>query len=100
MTKRRKNTNGVVTKDVFKLEVESWAKQIGVEPKEVHIRLMKRKWGSCSTTGRLTFDTSLLEQTEDFRKEVIVHEVRVVQRRAQVRVPHRFLHDVGGLPLR
>lgn len=75
MTKRRKNTNGVVTKQGFKTEVENWGEEIGVEIKEIHVRPMKRKWGSCSTTGRLTFDTSLLEQTEDFRKEVIVHEV-------------------------
>ena len=31
----------------------AWARRIGVEPKEVHIRPMSRKWGSCSTAGRL-----------------------------------------------
>ncbi|AGC68508.1 metal-dependent hydrolase-like protein [Thermoclostridium stercorarium subsp. stercorarium DSM 8532] len=36
---------------------------------------MKRKWASCSQTGRLTFDTELLRQPAGFRAEVIVHEL-------------------------
>lgn len=64
-----------VTKDLLKAEVRSWAKRIGVEPKEVHIRPMSRKWGSCSTAGRLTLDAALATEPADFRKEVIVHEL-------------------------
>ncbi len=75
MTKRKANTNGKVTKENFKLEVEKWGEEIGVEIKEIHVRAMKHKWGSCSTNGRLTFDTDLLEEPADFRKEVIVHEL-------------------------
>jgi len=36
---------------------------------------MKRKWASCSSKGRLTFDTELLSQPARFRAEVIVHEL-------------------------
>jgi len=36
---------------------------------------MSRKWGSCSTAGRVTLDTGLLTQPADFRKQVIVHEL-------------------------
>ena len=61
--------------DLFKAEVCSWAQRIGVEPTEVHVRPMKRKWASCSSRGRLTFDESLLSQPADFRAEVIVHEL-------------------------
>jgi predicted metal-dependent hydrolase len=61
--------------DIFKSEVLTWAKRIGVTPKEIHIRPMKRKWASCSLSGRLTFNTELLKQPADFRKEVIVHEL-------------------------
>lgn len=64
-----------IQRDVFKSEVRAWAKRIGVEPKEVQIRPMKKKWGSCSTKGRLTFDESLLRQSADFRKKVIVEEL-------------------------
>jgi hypothetical protein len=36
---------------------------------------MKRKWASCSSRGRLTFDTDLLHQPAEFRRQVIVHEL-------------------------
>jgi predicted metal-dependent hydrolase len=64
-----------VPKDIFKAEVTAWAKKIGVEPKQLHVRPMSRKWGSCSTAGRVTFDTGLLSQPADFRREIIVHEL-------------------------
>ena len=65
----------VIPKELLKAEVAAWAKRIGIEPRQVHIRPMSRKWGSCSTTGRLTLDEGLCRQRSDFRKEVIVHEL-------------------------
>ena len=64
-----------VPRDVFHAEVEAWAKRIGVQPKVVHVRPMKRKWGSCSTAGRVSFDTELLRQHAEFRKRVIAEEL-------------------------
>ena len=64
-----------VAADVFKAEVRRWAEQIGVEPKEIHVRPMKRKWASASSAGRLTFDTGLLREPPDKRAEIIVHEL-------------------------
>jgi predicted metal-dependent hydrolase len=64
-----------VPKEIFKAEVLSWAGRIGVEPRQLHVRPMSRKWGSCSTAGRVTFDTGLLTQTADFRRKIIVHEL-------------------------
>ena len=60
---------------VFKNEVATWARRIGVEPQLVTVRPMKRKWGSCSSEGRLTFDRDLLRQPAAFRAEVTVHEL-------------------------
>jgi len=60
---------------IFKDEVHRWAERIGVAPTEVSIRPMKRKWASCSTAGRLTFDRDLLHQPVAFRSEAIVHEL-------------------------
>jgi predicted metal-dependent hydrolase len=64
-----------ITIESFKAEVTGWAERIGVEPAEVHVRPMRRKWASCSSRGRVTFDAALLAQTKDFRDEVIVHEL-------------------------
>jgi predicted metal-dependent hydrolase len=64
-----------VPRDIFRAEVQAWARRLRVHPKEIHIRSMKRKWGSCSTTGRVTFDAGLLRQPAEFRRRVIVEEL-------------------------
>jgi hypothetical protein len=65
----------MITPEEFKKEVITWANKIGVNPKEVHVREMRRKWASCSTSGRLTFSTSLLKEERGKRDEVVVHEL-------------------------
>ena len=65
----------MVNPNRFKEQVVEWAGKIGVEPKQIHIREMTRKWASCSTSGRLTFATSLLEKPKKKRDSVIVHEL-------------------------
>ncbi len=59
----------------FKEEVRAWAKEISVEPKEIHMRKMKRKWANCSSRGRLRFDISLLHQTEKVRSKATLDEL-------------------------
>ena len=59
----------------FKKEVRSWAEDIGVKPKEIHVREMRRKWASCSAKGRLTFSYALLGQPEEERATAIAHEL-------------------------
>ena len=65
----------IIPGQVFKAEVLTWAKRIGVEPKEIRVRLMKSKWASCSSNGRLTFNSEILHQPASFRREAIVHEL-------------------------
>ena len=64
-----------LTRAAFQAEVEAWAKQIRVQPKVVHVRPMKHKWGSCSKLGRASFDSTLLRQHAEFRQRVIVEEL-------------------------
>ena len=64
-----------IARDIFLAEVRSWADRLCVRPREVHVRQMARKWGSCSTNGRVTFDTQLLHQHAQFRRRVIVEEL-------------------------
>ena len=55
--------------------VNAIANIINVKPNEIHIIQMKRKWGSCSSKRRLTFNLSLLDKNNDFIREVIIHEL-------------------------
>lgn len=65
----------MITIEQFKKEVWAKAEQVGVRPREIHIRAMKRKLASCSSRGRLTFDVSLLEASEHKRLHTILHEL-------------------------
>jgi len=64
-----------MTKEAFKAEVAAWAERIRVKPAELHIRPMQRKWGSCSTRGRVTLNSELLSAPADLRSEAIVEEL-------------------------
>ena len=41
----------------------------------ITIRKMRKKWASCSTAGRLTFEESLLSKSLELQDYVIVHEL-------------------------
>jgi predicted metal-dependent hydrolase len=62
-------------KAVFKERVCAWAERLGARVTSISVRPMTRKWASDSTTGRLTFDASLLELREEFQDYVIAHEL-------------------------
>lgn len=65
----------MISKEEFKNNVLEWAKVVGVRPKEIHLRKMKRKMASCSSKGRLTFSYALLGESLEVRSQAIVHEL-------------------------
>ena len=62
-------------KEQFKKRVRSWADRLEARVTSVTLRPMKTKWASYSTTGRLTFDSLLLDLREELQDYVIVHEL-------------------------
>lgn len=65
----------MISHEELKDEVQRWAIKIGVKPLQIHVRQMKRKWASCSSRGRITFNKDILDESNQFLKEVIVHEL-------------------------
>ncbi|MEA1928696.1 MAG: M48 family metallopeptidase [Candidatus Auribacterota bacterium] len=59
----------------FKKRVWGWAEQLEANITCISVRAMKTKWASYSTTGRLTFDKSLLKMKKELQDYVIVHEL-------------------------
>jgi hypothetical protein len=55
--------------------VHHWASKIGVNVQQIHLRPMKTKWASMSTTGHLTLNTDLLTLPQELAEFVIVHEL-------------------------
>lgn len=62
-------------KEALKAEVQRWASKIGVTPQRIQIQHMKKKWASCSTSGRIYLNRDLLNKDAAFREVVIVHEL-------------------------
>ena len=65
----------MATKEEFKSLVWAMAKEINAKPKQIRIRLMKSKLGSCSPKKIITYDSSVLSLPENLQKEVIIHEL-------------------------
>jgi len=62
-------------KDAFKQHVREWAEKLNVEIRSLTIRPMTTKWASCTTAGRLTFNSQLLGMDKKIADYVIVHEL-------------------------
>ncbi len=65
----------MITNEQLRDEARVWSEKIGLKPKEIQVREMKRKWASCSSRGRVTLATSLLSEPKKKRDKVIVHEL-------------------------
>src|SRR6478735_1123847 len=65
----------VTDKTEFKARVRGWAEKLGASVISISVRPMNTKWASYSTTGRLTFDASLLKLREELQDYVIAHEL-------------------------
>ncbi|MCZ7686962.1 MAG: M48 family metallopeptidase [Sandaracinaceae bacterium] len=59
----------------LKERVRGWAKRIRVEPGQIRIQRMTRKWASCSSRGWCTFASDLVHEPVAFQDYVIVHEL-------------------------
>ena len=55
------------------------AQEIGVLPKRIQIQPMTKKWASCSTSGRITFNKELLNESRKFCNYVVIHELLHLQ---------------------
>ncbi|MDA3950339.1 MAG: M48 family metallopeptidase [Spirochaeta sp.] len=62
-------------KEQFKQRVRDWAGKLDTHVTSISTRPMTTKWASYSTTGRLTFDSALLDFREALQDYVIVHEL-------------------------
>jgi len=65
----------VAAKVEFKERVHSWAEKLGTQVIAISVRPMTTKWASYSTSGRLTFDTHVLDLRQELQDYVIAHEL-------------------------
>lgn len=53
----------------------AWSVKLRVRPRVIRIQEMKRKWGSCSSTGIITLSMDLVDREQAFQDYVVVHEL-------------------------
>jgi len=72
-------SNDFRSKNQFKTQVIKWAEKISVNPRQIRVQKMTKKWASCSTNGWVCFSTDLLKEPRAFQDYVIVHELLHLQ---------------------
>jgi predicted metal-dependent hydrolase len=55
--------------------VEHWSSRIGRSPRRVTLRDMSSRWGSCSSTGNLSFNWKLVMAPPEILDYIVVHEL-------------------------
>ncbi|MDQ1094204.1 putative metal-dependent hydrolase [Xanthomonas sacchari] len=59
----------------LKRRAMTWAVKLKVNPRVVRVQEMRKKWGSCSSSGIITLAVDLLDRDPRFQDYVIVHEL-------------------------
>jgi len=54
---------------------KKWAKNMSVEPEHISFRYSKNRWGSCSSTNRISFNYHLVKLSSSLIEYVVVHEL-------------------------
>ena len=55
--------------------LEHFSIQMGLKPKEMRLRRMKRQWGNCRSSGIITFNIHLMQTPKECIDYVVVHEL-------------------------
>lgn len=61
--------------EALKRRTMAWAVRLRVNPRVIRVQEMRRKWGSCSSSGTVTLSMALATASERFQDYVIVHEL-------------------------
>ena len=54
---------------------KKWAKIMNVEPEHISFRYSKKRWGSCSSTNRISFNYHLVKLSSSLIEYVVIHEL-------------------------
>lgn len=54
---------------------KKWAKTMSVVPEHISFRYSKNRWGSCSSTNRISFNYHLVKLSSSLIEYVVIHEL-------------------------
>jgi predicted metal-dependent hydrolase len=64
-----------MTEDIIHSLVPMWSKRLGVRPRLANVKYAKTRWGSCSQSGALFFNSRLSMLSDEVAEYIVVHEL-------------------------
>jgi predicted metal-dependent hydrolase len=76
---------------------KKWAKNMSLKPEHISFRYNKNRWGSCSSTNRISFNYHLVKLSFSLIEYVVIHELAhiIYQNHSKDfwKLIHKFLND-------
>lgn len=69
----------IITREQIRHMVDEWSAKMQLQPKKVTFRAMRRRWGSCSSTGNVNLNSALCTVPYELAEYVVVHELAHLQ---------------------
>jgi predicted metal-dependent hydrolase len=63
------------TEEIIRSALPKWSKKLQVRPWSAGVKLAKSRWGSCSSSGKLFFNSRMSMLSDDVSEYIIVHEL-------------------------
>ncbi|MBP6005626.1 M48 family metallopeptidase [Candidatus Saccharibacteria bacterium] len=67
--------NREMARMIIQGRLDYYQTMLGVKYKRVSIKLLRSRWGSCSSLGNLNFNYLIIKLPDQLRDSVIVHEL-------------------------
>ncbi|MDD5051180.1 MAG: SprT family zinc-dependent metalloprotease [Sulfuricurvum sp.] len=76
--------------------IHYYSKKMGLSPTEIRYKKMRRRWGSCTNTGIVTFNTLMLQLSYEHIDYIIVHELAHLKYMNHSKDFHAFVRIILG----
>lgn len=73
-----------------------YARKIGLHPQEIRYKRMRRRWGSCSSAGVVTFNTLIMQLSYEHIDYIIVHELAHLRHMNHSKEFHALVRSILG----
>ena len=69
-----------------------WAKIMDVSPEHISFRYSKKRWGSCSSTNRISYNYHLVKLASSLIEYVVIHELAHITHQSHSKAFWRLVH--------
>ena len=74
--------------------INHYSKKMGLSPNEIRYKRLRRRWGSCSSAGVVTFNTLMMQLSYEHIDYIIVHELAHLKHMNHSREFHALVRTI------